>query len=111
MVRALLVVVVVAAGCGAAQSANEHFDYDWECQPVDASRPVPMTCTFRGTSGSGFVCGEVVVVCGSRRHRAKLCSGMLDPQQMHKRSVTRVTPAIADPSACTIIRFHPEVTQ
>jgi len=110
MVRwTLLLLLLATVGCGTvltSSSAKTRLDYDWECQPKDAMRPTPMTCTFRGLSGSGFVCGEVVVVCGTQRHVAKLCSGMLSPNQERKHAVLKVLPAVSDPEQCTKIRFE-----
>ncbi len=104
-----LLLGVMACGGLTGTQGPKHFDYDWECQPAEATRPVPMTCSFRGVSGSGFVCGKVVVVCGRARHAAKLCSGMLQPGQLRKQRVDAVTPALADPAQCDAIRFEAEV--
>lgn len=108
-----LLVTIAVAGCGAWAGANREprFDYEWECQPDDPQRPVPMTCSFSAVSGSGFVCGVVVVMCGRRRHEAKLCSGMLDGTTTRRVSVSQLTPALDDPATCDRIRFEPQVTQ
>jgi len=86
------------------------------CEPDKPSSPLPMTCTFVGESGKGAVCGKLTITCAGVRHTAYsfagpgvrnyvACTGVLEPGSVEHIIVTRVSPSIADGTACTVSGF------